>query len=842
MQMPLSRSRVTAGQPPLRPRRQCPARNPSIEALETRLCPSGYLLVDSFDNNSILRYNESTGAFVDTLIPKGSGGLNDSVGMILGRDDNLYVSNHLEPLTSGQTSSVLRFNGASGAFLSVIADSSQVSSPRSICFGPDGNLYVAEGKGPGTILRFDGTTGAFLDDFVPTGSDGLSHPTAMLFGPDGTNDGKFDLYVASLSGILRFDGTTGEFKGTFVASGAGGLVSPLGMTFGPDGNLYVTNAQVDFTSNQAPPGCILRSEGPTGPNPGAPLGPFVPTGRGGLSTPLAVLFGPDVNGDGHQDLYVTSATVDEYNLHAHPGTSQVLCYDGVTGAFLQTLVASGSGGLDFPTAMVFTETDPVTLDYDGATASPATAASAPQTTATTTRSAPGPIGPVSNSPGGFTVVATGLDNPRGLAFGPDGQLYVAQGGPATNTLSTVGQHPQIPAPIGPYTGGFNSSIVRIDPGTGMTTTVVSGLPSSQTSPGGGSLVSGVSSVQFIGNTLYGMEAGAGSSHGLAGTDNTIFRVNPDGTMTTIADFSAFVKANPVQNPDPEDFEPDGTWYDMVAVRGELYATEPNHQEVDQITPDGRIIRLIDMSVLFPGNSTPSQWVGPTGIAYHGNFYVSTLGQFPVTPGSDSIYKLNPGGQLKTAASGLTAVVAVAFDSEGRMYALETETVPGFPGPGAAGTGAIVRIDGGGTQKTIATGLTFPTAMTFGPDGNLYVSNVGFGVPVPGAGEIVRIDMSSAASAFVSAADSGARVGPFTVPAGAPPPDHDRSRPSEQTRRRPSRRTIRFRRHRCSARGEGTLESVDASGGLCPHAGGRVPGVQPRQGPLLGPSASQAGRE
>jgi DNA-binding beta-propeller fold protein YncE len=335
--------------------------------VEARFCLSGYLLVDSYDNDSVMRYDENTGAFVDTLVPKGSGGLNDSIGMILGPDHDLYVSNHLEPLTSGQTSSVLRFNGTTGTFLGVIADSSQVSSPRGICFGPDGNLYVAEGKGPGTVLRFDGTTGAFIDDFVPTGSGGLSHPLAMLFGPDGTNDGKLDLYVASLFGILRFDGTTGAFKGTFVVSGAGGLVTPAGMTFGPDGNLYVTNAQLDFTTNQAPPGSVLRFEGPAGPNPGAFLGTFVPTGSGGLSTPLGVLFGPDANGDGHQDLYVASATLDEYNLHAHPGTSQVLCYDGLTGAFLQTLVAPGSGGLDYPSAMVFTETDPVTLNYDGAT-------------------------------------------------------------------------------------------------------------------------------------------------------------------------------------------------------------------------------------------------------------------------------------------------------------------------------------------------------------------------------------------------------------------------------------------------------------------------------------------
>src|SRR5438477_8237326 len=30
----------------------------------------------------------------------------------------------------------------------------------------------------------------------------------------------------------------------------------------------------------------------------------------------------------------------------------------------------------------------------------------------------------------------------------------------------------------------------------------------------------------------------------------------------------------------------------------------------------------------------------------------------------------------------------------------------------------------GAQRTIASGLTFPTAMTFGPDGALYVSNIG----------------------------------------------------------------------------------------------------------------------
>jgi hypothetical protein len=348
-----------------------------------------------------------------------------------------------------------------------------------------------------------------------------------------------------------------------------------------------------------------------------------------------------------------------------------------------------------------------------------------------------PLDPVSAGPavrasssvpvGTQTPFATGLNNPRGLRFGPDGFLYVAEAGAGGTDSTTAAQCTQVPGPVGPYKAANLAQITKISP-EGDKSIVASGLPSAINNLG---FVSGVSDVEFVDGKLYALIDGAGCSHGHLDRDNSVVRVNANGSITQIADLSTFYQLNPTVNFEPDDFEPDGTPYSMVGVRGDLYVVEPNHGSLDKVSLNGQITRVADISATY-GH------IVPTTVSYNGNFYVGNLNTFPVVPGSSQITKITPGGQVKTWATGLTSVLGSAWDAKGRYYVLETTSVAGNPTPM---TGKILRIDPSGAMTLITDGLFLPTSMTMGPDGNLYVSNVGFGPPPVGLGTIIKVQLN-----------------------------------------------------------------------------------------------------
>lgn len=208
-------------------------------------------------------------------------------------------------VVSGGSDQVLRFDGATGGFLSVFDD---VTDPRGIATDGAGLVYVSNLGGLITQYQEDGTlldflfTGlgpigritvgpdglvyaplffedrvvrisfavdppAVLGDFVSAGSGGLDGPSDLTFGPGG------DLYVASndAQAVLRFDGDTGAALGVF-ADPIGTSTDGMKPVFGPDGRLYV---------NLTTSGQIERFDGATG----AAQGVFVATGSGGLAEP-----------------------------------------------------------------------------------------------------------------------------------------------------------------------------------------------------------------------------------------------------------------------------------------------------------------------------------------------------------------------------------------------------------------------------------------------------------------------------------------------------------------------------------------------------------------------------
>jgi hypothetical protein len=134
----------------------------------------------------------------------------------------------------GQTGAVFIPNGAGGA--------SAVDFAKGLAFGQDvtgdgiPELYVSSGSG-NSVNRYNGATGAFLSVFVASGSGGLANPDYLTF-----HDGS--LYVASQDSeqVMRYLAATGAFVDVVVPT-VGGEFATTGLAFDGDGNLYVAVGQ-----------------------------------------------------------------------------------------------------------------------------------------------------------------------------------------------------------------------------------------------------------------------------------------------------------------------------------------------------------------------------------------------------------------------------------------------------------------------------------------------------------------------------------------------------------------------------------------------------------------------
>jgi hypothetical protein len=138
--------------------------------------------------------------------------------MVFGPDRDAYVAS-----TASSSNAILRYDGTTGAFLNtfVSAGSGGLDGPIAMVFRPDGYLYVT-GWRSNSVLRYQASNGAYVSTVVPLGSAGLSSPIDLLFDASG------NLLVTSklTNQVLRY-GAASQFAFTVSLASASAVTATV---------------------------------------------------------------------------------------------------------------------------------------------------------------------------------------------------------------------------------------------------------------------------------------------------------------------------------------------------------------------------------------------------------------------------------------------------------------------------------------------------------------------------------------------------------------------------------------------------------------------------------------
>ena len=345
------------------------------------------------------------------------------------------------------------------------------------------------------------------------------------------------------------------------------------------------------------------------------------------------------------------------------------------------------------------------------------------------------LAPLTLAASAWQVVATGLDNPRGLDFAPNGALYIAEAGRGGNGPTVTG------GDGGMLRFGLSGSITRLF--KGEQERIVTGLPSLADAQGGQAIGPSAISFGHLGNAAVtiGLAQDPSVRDGTLGAQaaalGTLWQLNLKGKMEFIADLAAFEARVDPDGHGP-DSNPNGA---LNGGGGSVYATDAGGNSLLQISGNGSI----SVVAVFPNRIVPSPFppfadmpmqAVPTNVVRgpDGALYVSQLTGFPFPQGGARVYRVVPGTPPQVYVGGFTNIIDLEFDSAGNLYVLEIDT-NGLLAPNV--TGRLARVGPGGQNTvTIASeGLVMPGGMTIGPDGAIYVSNFSTS---SGTGQVVRI--------------------------------------------------------------------------------------------------------
>ena len=331
----------------------------------------------------------------------------------------------------------------------------------------------------------------------------------------------------------------------------------------------------------------------------------------------------------------------------------------------------------------------------------------------------------------ITQVVGGLYSPRGLAFGPGGQLFVAQTG-ETDTVD--GSIIEILSPM------------AVRP---KVRTIASGLAVTGDPEEGEFL--GISGISVFGNGvnfgLYGIMAVDPEQTGDPAFGN-LLRVNHRNQVETLVNVGSFDYewTDEHQWLVPFGDFPDANPYGVLVVPGHVYVVDAGANTLDEVMPDGSIAILAFFPNGVLADATPTcACQGPDGLLYIGT--LALVDSLFIEP-SAKVYQLDPADAnleepwntpMTVWASGLWPINGCNFGSDGNFYASQLFTNPNWI-YGEDPEGDVVKIPfASPATHTFLTGgaLSFTGGVAVGPNGAVYVAD-GTAFVAPGEGRIVRI--------------------------------------------------------------------------------------------------------
>ena len=339
---------------------------------------------------------------------------------------------------------------------------------------------------------------------------------------------------------------------------------------------------------------------------------------------------------------------------------------------------------------------------------------------------------------GAEVIANGLNNPRGIAISPDGDLYVAEAG-------TGGTGACIPTSDGTSPCfGTTGSITRIDLRKKTQERVVTGLPSLAAPDGSEAL--GPHGISFQGKGNGFITLGLASNPALRGalgplgaTMASEARVSPNGSWTPTANIGNFEIAN-----NPAGGTVDSNPFGITAIAGKQIIADAGGNDLLEVSANGdvRLLAVFPAQLalappflgLPPGTRIPAQAV-PTTVVQgpDGAYYVGQLTGFPFEPGLAKVYRVPAEGGTPTVAfSGFTNIISIAFGPDGALYVLQISKnglLGGNP------QGALYKVLNGVKTELAAGQLFLPGGMAIANDGTIYVTNWAV---LAGGGQVLRI--------------------------------------------------------------------------------------------------------